>query len=94
MSNLHQVLSEYSVPLQIWLAPEARNKVADVLISEMGDKAHIHPHPLPQIDGLRGPAVLVITANEINGSGQDALRVLAQKAHPGRGVLIVGNCVF
>jgi DNA-binding NarL/FixJ family response regulator len=91
MSGLHQVLSEYSVPLQVWLAPEARNKVADILVSTLGHTAKIHTDPIPQLDALRGPAVLVLAASELNGPNHESLRELAARAHPGRSVLIGGT---
>ena len=91
MSSLHQVLSAYSVPLQIWLSPESRSRVADALIANMGSKATILVDPLPQLEQLRGPAVLVITAGEMKGANQPALRLLADKAHPGRSVLVGGT---
>ena len=91
MSSLSQVLSEYSVPLQVWLSPEARTQVAEILITEMGDKARIVPEPLAQSTQLQGPAVLVITAKEMTGTDQTALRALAQQAHPGRAVLLGGT---
>jgi hypothetical protein len=91
MSGLHQVLSAYSVPLQVWLGPEARNKVADVLVSTLGQKAKIYTDPIPQMDTLRGPAVLVVAANELNGPDHESLRALSARAHPGRAVLIGGT---
>ena len=91
MSRLHQVLSEYSVPLQVWLTPEARGLVADVLFSALGEKAQIVSNPLAMLDSLRGPAVLVLTASELDGGDQDRLRALAQRAHPGRAVLLGGT---
>ena len=91
MSSLSQVLSEYSVPLQVWLSPEARVRVADVLIPTLGDKAHILVDPVSQLAQLRGPAVLVITAKELTGPDQEALRALSQRAHPGRSVLVGGT---
>ena len=91
MSSLSQVLSEYSVPLQIWLSPEARTRVAEILIPTMGGKAHIVADPLTQLSTLRGPAVLVITARELTGPDQESLRVLSERAHPGRSVLVGGT---
>ena len=91
MSNLSQVLSEYSVPLQVWLSPEARVRVAEILIPAMGDKADIVIDPMTQLAQLRGPAVLVITAKELTGADQELLRILAKKAHPGRSVLVGGT---
>ena len=91
MSSLHKVLREYSVPLQIWLAPDARAKVAETIIPSLEASARIETQPMPQIDSLNGPAVLVISAKEISGSDREGLRRLAQKAHPGRAVLIGGT---
>ena len=91
MSNLSQVLSEYSVPLQVWLSPEARVRVAEILIPAMGDKANIVIDPLTQLAQLQGPAVLVITAKELTGTDQELLRILAKKAYPGRSVLVGGT---
>ncbi len=91
MSSLSQVLNEYSVPLQIWLSPEARTQVADVLIPALGGKTHIISDPLTQLSNLRGPAVLVITAKELTGSDETALRAVAKRAHPGRSVLVGGT---
>jgi len=91
MSGLHRVLSEYSVPLQVWLGPEARNQVADLLVTTLGQKIQIHTDPIPQLDSLRGPAVLVLSAKELNGPDHENLRALAARAHPGRSVLIGGT---
>ena len=91
MSGLHKVLRDYSVPLQIWLAPDARAKVAEAIIPSMQQNAKIETHPLPQIETLQGPAVLVVSAREICGLEREDLRRLAQKAHPGRAVLVGGT---
>ena len=91
MSSLHKVLREYSVPLQIWLGPDARAKIADAIVPSFGTTAKIETQPMPQIDALQGPAVLVISAKEISGSDRDGLRRLAEKAHPGRAVLVGGT---
>ncbi len=91
MSNLSQVLSEYSVPLQVWLSPESRVRGAEILMPAMGLKANIVIDPLTQLNQIRGPAVLVITAKELNGPDQELLRTLAKRAHPGRSVLVGGT---
>ena len=91
MSSLSQLLSSFTVPLQVWLSPEARVAAASALIEGIGGRAQIHTQPLTALDTLRGPAVLVLTAREITGSDTAALRQLAERAHPGRAVLIGGT---
>lgn len=91
MSSLNQLLSSFAVPLQVWLSPEARAQAAAPLIDGIGGRAQIHTQPLSSLDTLRGPAVLVLTAREITNSGADQLRLLAERAHPGRAVLIGGT---
>ena len=56
-----------------------------------GGRAQIHTQPLSSLDTLKGPAVLILTAREITGSNADRLRLLAERAHPGRAVLIGGT---
>ena len=91
MSSLSQLLSSFAVPLQVWLSPEARAKVATPLIDRLGGRAQIHTQPLASVDTLQGPAVLIITAREITGTNTDQLQALARLAHPGRAILIGGT---
>jgi len=91
MSQLAQVLSAYTVPLQIWLSPEARQQATAPLMDEMGARANIQTHPLAALDVLTGPAVLIITANEIMAPNNEGLKTLANAAHPGRAVLLGGT---
>ena len=91
MSNIQRLLSDYAVPLQVWLTPEARKRAADPLRQALEGKATIHTNPLSSLDELTGPAVLVIAASELDGRRTEELRVLAQLAHPGRAVLIGGT---
>lgn len=91
MSSLSQVLSSFAVPLQVWLSPDARGCAATPLIDTLGGRAQIHTQPLSSLDTLKGPAVLVLTAREITGSNADRLRLLADRAYPGRAVLIGGT---
>jgi hypothetical protein len=91
VSQLTQLLSEFAVPLQVWLTPEARRLVADTLIARMGARAEIHTNPLSVRDEIRGPAVLVIASTEINGAHSEDLKVLSRAAHPGRAVLVGGT---
>lgn len=91
MSNLNQLLSSFAVPLQVWLSPEARSQVASPLIDGIGGRAQIHTQPLSSLDTLKGPAVLVLTSKEITGGNTEQLRQLADRAHPGRTVLIGGT---
>jgi len=91
MSSLRQVLSDYSVPLQLWLTPEARKAVAEPLIDRLGDRVQIHIIPLRMIGELRGPAVVIIAASEIQGAQVEALKSLSTLAHPGRAVMIGGT---
>ena len=91
MNSMRQVLADYSVPLQLWLAPEARKVAADTLIEQLGDRVQIHTKPLTMIGELKGPAVLIITAAELSGPQAEALKELAALAHPGRAVMIGGT---
>ena len=91
MSQLAQLLSQFAVPLQVWLTPEARRLVADTLISRMGERAEIHTNPLSVRDEIRGPAVLVIASTELKGAHSEDLKVLSRAAHPGRAVLVGGT---
>jgi len=91
MSNIQRLLADFAVPLQVWLTPEARKSAADPLREALEGKANIHANPLSSLDELTGPAVLVIAASELEGRRAEELRVLAQRAHPGRAVLIGGT---
>jgi len=91
MSSLGQLLSSFTVPLQIWLSPEARSRVAAVLVERLGHRAQIQTQALAHAGSLRGPAVLLVTAREIMAPAADDLRELAARAHPGRTVLIGGT---
>ena len=91
MTSLHELLSAYAVPLQVWLTPEARKRAADALISELQGTALVNTTPLIATEDLQGPAVLVITAAELDGRRVDELRALSHRAHPGRAVLLGGT---
>ena len=91
MSSLQQVLSEYAVPLKVWLSPAARNIAADPILAALSGKAEINTSPLANTEQLKGPAVLLVAASEINGSQRDQLQELAALAHPGRVVLVGGT---
>ncbi len=91
MTTLHELLSAYAVPLQVWLTPEARKRAADILIAELQGTAVVNTNPLIAAEELEGPAVLVIAAAELEGRRADALRELSRRAHPGRAVLLGGT---
>jgi len=91
MTGLHELLSAYTVPLQVWLTPEARKRSADTLISNLQGTAVVNTNPLIATEDLEGPAVLVITAAELDGRRVDELRSLSRRAHPGRAVLLGGT---
>ena len=91
MSQLSQVLSAYAVPLQVWLTPEARKVAADTLLDNIGERADVYTNPLSTLDELSGPAVLIITSGELNAANNDALKLLAKTAHPGRAILLGGT---
>jgi len=90
-SPLNRLLGEYAVPLQVWLGPAARRIAADVLIDTMGTLAEVHPDPIPSSARLKGPAVLVVAAEDLDCPQRGALSQLAQQALPGRVVLIGGT---
>jgi hypothetical protein len=91
MNSLRQVLADYAVPLQLWLTPEARKSVAEPLIERLGDRIQIHTNPLKMVGELKGPAVLIIAASEIDGPQTESLKALSTLAHPGRAVMIGGT---
>ncbi len=91
MTQLSKVLSAYAVPLQVWISPESRKKATSILMGAIGGRASIHSNPLSVLDDLNGPAVLVITANEISAPNTEALKQLAERAHPGRAILLGGT---
>ena len=91
MNSLRQVLADYSVPLQLWLTPEARRSVAEPLIERLGDRVQIYTEPLKMIEELKGPAVLIIAASELAGTQAEELKALSSLAHPGRAVMIGGT---
>ena len=62
MSSLHKVLREYSVPLQIWLAPDARAKIAETITLRVKDQ-------------VRGESFLVLGARGGNEAAQAPLKV-------------------
>ena len=91
MSTLHELLSSYAVPLQIWVTPEARKRAADPLMAAFERTALVHTNPLTALNELNGPAVVVIAANELQGRRIDDLRGLIRRAHPGRAVMLGGT---
>jgi hypothetical protein len=91
MSSLQQVLSEYAVPLKVWLSPAARKIAADPILAALSGKAEINTSPLSNKEHLKGPAVLLVAASEINGNQRENLQELAALAHPGRVVLVGGT---
>jgi hypothetical protein len=91
MSSLQQVLSEYAVPLKVWLSPGARTIAADPILAALSGKAEINTSPISSQEQLKGPAVLLVAASEINGSQREDLQNLAKIAHPGRVVLVGGT---
>ena len=88
---LSSLLGEYAVALKVWLAPAARRIAADILIDSLGQLADVHTDPLRDMPRLKGPAVLVVAADDLSGSHRDALQTLASQALPGRVVLIGGT---
>ena len=88
---LSSLLGEYAVALKVWLAPAARRIAADILIDSLGQLAEVHTDPLRDGQRLKGPAVLVVAADDLSGAHRDALQNLAQLALPGRVVLIGGT---
>lgn len=90
-SQLSSLLSEYAVPLRVWLAPAARSIAADTLIDTLGHLAQVDTDPLRASVQLRGPAVLVLAAEDLSGPHREPLRDLAERALPGRVVLIGGT---
>jgi len=91
MSQLAQVLSAYTVPLQVWLSPEARKQTATPLMDEFSGRAEVYTQPLSVLNDLKGPAVLIITASEVMAANNEELKALAKIAHPGRAVLLGGT---
>lgn len=91
MSQLSQVLEAYAVPLQIWLSPESKKYTATTIISAFENRADIHTNPLSRLDDIKGPAVLIITANELTSPRSEDLKRLVNAAHPGRAILIGGT---
>jgi DNA-binding NarL/FixJ family response regulator len=88
---LSSLLSEYAVPLRVWLGPVARRIAADTLIDTLGHLAEVHTDPIHEAAQLVGPAVLVVAADDLSGTHREALRDLAERASPGRVVLIGGT---
>jgi len=88
---LGSLLGEYAIPLRVWLAPRARSLAADTLIDTLGHLAEVHTDPIRGSASLKGPAVLVVAADDLAGSNRDILLSLAEKAQPGRVVLIGGT---
>ena len=88
---LGSLLGEYAIPLRVWLAPRARTLAADTLIDTLGHLAEVHTDPIHGSASLKGPAVLVVAADDLAGSNRDVLLSLAEKAQPGRVVLIGGT---
>ncbi len=91
LSSLRRVLDEYAVPLRVWLAPGARVLAADVLIDTLGARADVQTDPLSCAHQLQGPAVLVLSANDLRKPDRQPLIELADKARPGRVVLVGGT---
>jgi DNA-binding NarL/FixJ family response regulator len=88
---LSNLLSEYAVPLRVWLGPAARRIAADTLIDTLGHLAEVHTDPIHEAARLEGPAVLVVAAEDLRSAHREALRDLAERASPGRVVLIGGT---
>ncbi len=88
---LSTLLGEYAVPLKIWLGPGARRMAADTLIDTLGHLAEVHTDPINDFSHLSGPAVLVVSADDLGSPQRENLRRLAEKAWPGRAVLIGGT---
>ena len=82
MSQLSRVLEAYAVPLQIWLSPESKKHTATTIVSALGACVDIHTNPLSRLDDIKGPAVLVITANELTSPRSEDLKRLSNAAHP------------
>jgi C4-dicarboxylate-specific signal transduction histidine kinase len=88
---LGRLLDEYAVPLKVWLAPGARVAAADILIDTLGTLAEVQTDPLSYASQLEGPAVMVLTADDLRRPNREALLDLATRARPGRVVLIGGT---
>ena len=79
---LSSLLGEYAVALKVWLAPQARRIAADILIDTLGHLAQVHTDPLREGAALRGPAVLVVSAEDLSGPHREALQELAARGGP------------
>ncbi len=80
--------SPVDVPLRVWLGPVARSQ-CEQLVRATFPNAEVLA--LPSADPPpRGPAVMVLDADDLDGTNRAALRELAELALPGRPIVLGG----
>ena len=81
-----------SIPLRVWLAPQALNALPQGLVEQLDrGSAVVRSDPLGCSEDLEGPAVLVFTPADAESPNRDRLLALAKRALPGRPVLFGGT---
>ena len=82
-------LAEHNPPLRLWLAPDASCLLTDTARSDL--PAGTELHHVPAEHDLRGPAILVATADDLSGPHREELLALRTEALPGRTVICGGT---
>ena len=78
-------------PFQICAGPAAEAAVRRVLREEVLPGAHLHPFVNDQPPVLAGPAILVLSPQDLRGPNRERLLDLAHAARPGRPILYGGT---
>jgi len=89
-SGLCAFLSRYSLPIQLWIAPKASESLLPALQEYFSEEAIIQQIPNHTVL-LKGPAILLLTRQDIWGPQQAALHQYLSLALPGRPVVYGGS---
>jgi signal transduction histidine kinase len=86
---VQEFVANQRAPLRLWLGPSARSLCERFLREHFQRQAEIQP--VPSAGELRGPAVLVLAAEDLRDVRREALLDVARHALPGRPVVVGGS---
>jgi signal transduction histidine kinase len=88
--SLLEFVSSRHDPLRVWLGPVASESAEQLLQEQLGPAAEIRIVP-DTSRPLLGPAILVLSAADLEGPLRHALLELARQARPGRPIVLGGS---
>lgn len=86
---VQEFVANQHAPLRLWLGPSARGACERFLRDSFQRQAEIQA--VPTTIELRGPAVLVLAAEDLHGDRRESLFDVARSALPGRPIVLGGS---